>query len=175
MGGLDSFATAQGRPALPGHDLLLALLQGLPHAAWVVDLATGLVVAANPEATTLFGRSAESLQGAAAEALLASPEDLAWWEAARRGETAPLHSDTLVCTRDNGSLHVSRSIRTLALAASAPDASPAQPSHALVMVADRAAEKQQDFERESLLSELQATLEATADGILVTDPDGSLR
>jgi diguanylate cyclase (GGDEF)-like protein len=45
----------------------------------------------------------------------------------------------------------------------------------LVVVADRSAEHRAAADREALLAELQATLEATADGILVTDLDGGLR
>jgi diguanylate cyclase (GGDEF)-like protein len=149
-----------------------AVLAGMPHAAWVVALATRCVVAANAAAGALFGRSGRALVGAAAEEFAASPEDLAWWEAASAGLAGNLNTDTIVASADGRILHVSRSIGLLrepGAAAAGP------PTHALVVLGDRSAEHRVMAERESLLCELQATLEATADGILVTDLAGRLR
>ena len=181
--------------------LCAGLLEGLPHAAWVVSLADRRVVAANGAAQRLLAPSQQPLRGMAAENLAASPEDLAWWQAAAAGDAAPLHSDTVVCTPDGRLLQVSRSIRTVRLKGLAhaaahlsahlsehpsehPSADPsahdqpradALPGHALVVLADRSTEHRAERERERLLTELQATLEATADGILVTDPLGCVR
>ena len=161
--------------------LCASLLEGLPHAAWVVNLADRRVVAANGAAERLLAPSQQSLLGMAAETLAASPEDLAWWQAAAAGEAAPLHSDTVVCTPDGRLLQVSRSIRTVRLQALAQISvqtsaqTDAPFGHALVVLADRSTEHRAEREREGLLAELQATLEATADGILVTDPLGRVR
>jgi hypothetical protein len=95
--------------------------------------------------------------------LAASPEDQAWWEACSAGECNPLLSDTVVTMADGRQLHVSRSIR------------PVGNGHALVMLRDRSTEYRAERERELLLAELQATLESTADGILVCDLDGHIR
>ncbi|MCY7314905.1 MAG: EAL domain-containing protein [Rubrivivax sp.] len=157
--------------AAPSEPLLDALLAGMPGAAWLVDLAQQQVVAANAAAATLLARPLAQLHGASAAALSASLEDLAWWDAARAGATAPLLSDTVMTTVDGRQLHVTRSIRAVALQPR-PDGAA---SHALVTLTDRSAEQRTETEREALLSELQATLEATADGILVTDPGGKLR
>ena len=151
--------------------LCAGLLEGLPHAAWVVDLADRQVVAANGAAERLLAQPQQPLIGMAAEHLAASPEDLVWWQEAAAGDAAPLHSDTVVCTPDGRLLQVSRSIRTVRLQSTAP----APAGHALVVLADRSAEHKSEREREGLLAELQATLEATADGILVTDPMGCVR
>ena len=165
------------------------LLEGLPHAAWVVDLADRRVVAANAAAVRLLAQPQQPLLGMAAENLAASPEDLAWWQEAAAGDAAPLHSDTVVCTPDGRLLQVSRSIRTIRLQCPAHASTHtsartstlekagahAPPGHALVVLADRSAEHRSEREREGLLAELQATLEATADGILVTDPMGRVR
>ena len=151
--------------------LCAGLLEGLPHAAWVVNLADRRVVAANGAAERLLAQPQQPLIGTAAENLAASPEDMAWWQDAAAGDTAPLHSDTVVCTPDGRLLQVSRSIRTVRL----QSAVHASPDHALVVLADRSAEHRSEREREGLLAELQATLEATADGILVTDPMGRVR
>lgn len=149
-----------------------AVLSGMPHAAWVVALATRRVVAANAAAGALFGRRGEALVGAYAEEFAASPEDLAWWDEAAAGTAGNLNSDTIVASADGRVLHVSRSIGLVQAPGAAAGSAP---THALVMLSDRSAEQRAMAERESLLSELQATLEATADGILVTDLGGRLR
>ncbi len=150
------------------------LLDGLADAAWLADLDTGTVVAANAAAQGLFGHSSRSLCGQLALELAASPEDLAWWEEARAGHLSPLHSDTVVISADGRTLHVSRSIRPVCL--SGLSASPlTQATHALVALSDRSAEHASEARREELLAELQGTLEATADGILVTDLRGGIR
>ena len=145
-----------------------ALLQGLPQAAWVVALASQRVVAANAAAGVLLGRSADVLIGESAVALSASPEDMAYWASATAHDCCELHSDALLARPDGGVLHVSRSIQPI------PD-SAGGCTHALVLLRDRSAEQQADDEREAALADLQATLEATADGILVTDLNGRIR
>jgi diguanylate cyclase (GGDEF)-like protein len=140
-----------------------ALLQGLPHAAWLVALADQRVVAANEAAAALLGCNLAQLLGGSALDLAASPEDLAYWDACAAGERGALLSDTVVTTADGRQLHASRSIRIVG------------DHHALVMLRDRSSEERAERERESLLSELQATLESTADGILVTDLFGRIR
>ncbi len=145
-----------------------ALLAGMPHPAWVVALADGRVTAANPAAAALFGRPVQALLGESAEQLAASPEDLLWWEAAVSGGAETLNSETLVTAADGRLLRVSRSIGLLATPCD-------RATHALVVLCDRSAEQRAEEEREALLAELQATLEATADGILVTDLGGRVR
>ncbi len=140
-----------------------ALLQGLPDAAWLVDLASQQVVAANDAAGRLLGGAAAPLVGLSALALVASPEDLAFWAGCAAGERDALLSDTLVTTADGRQLQVSRSIRIVGGA------------HALVLLRDRSGEVRAEQERELLLAELQATLDSTADGILVTDLSGRIR
>ncbi|MCW5637157.1 MAG: hypothetical protein KIT17_27765, partial [Rubrivivax sp.] len=61
--------------------LACALVQGLPHAAWLVALPQVVVVAANGTAARLLGRPLAELVGVPAQQLAASPEDLAFWGA----------------------------------------------------------------------------------------------
>ena len=143
----------------------VSLLGGMPHAAWVVTLEGAGVVAANEAAARLLGRPVAEMAGVGIELLLSSPEDRLWWDSA--GTIGPLHSDTVVAT-PAGARHVSRSLALL------PQADGSAPTHALLMVCDRSAEQQAEQAREAALAELQATLEATADGILVTDPSGRI-
>ena len=153
-----------------------ALLQGLPQAAWVVALATQRVVAANTAAGVLLGRPVEGLIGESAVALSASPEDMAYWASATAHDCCELHSDALLARPDGGVLHVSRSIQPIPdFGGGAGGGGGGGITHALVLLRDRSAEQQADDEREAALADLQATLEATADGILVTDLNGRIR
>ena len=154
------------------------LLGGLPHAAWVVRLSDRRVLAANAAAAALLGRTESSLPGCDAIDLAPTPEDLAWWTAAAAGVVDRLHSET--CFQDEaGRLrHTTRSIGVIGHAAlpSGNGGKSAEAAlHALVLHCDRSIEQAAQDEREILLAELQATLEATADGILVTDTAGRLR
>jgi len=157
-------------PLCPGAGPLQGLLDGMPQAAWLVDLATRQVVSVNQAAMQLFGHGAGYWVGRAPEDLAASPEDLAWWAGADAGDLSPLHSDTVICMPDNRVLNVSRSIRPVRLLTT-----PGAPTHVVVALADRSAERREQAQRDELLADLQATLEATADGILVTDLGGHVR
>ncbi|MBK9137092.1 MAG: EAL domain-containing protein [Betaproteobacteria bacterium] len=158
-----------------------ALVRALPHAAWLVALPEAVVVAANASAARLLGRTAGELVGVPAEQLAASPEDLAWWAAAAAGDWLPaadagsdrglpaLDSDTVFAAADGTARHVRRSISVVR-----DEGEPAG-AFALVVVVDRSPEQAIDAEREARLAELEATLESTADGLLVTDLAGGLR
>ncbi|MFO1273004.1 MAG: EAL domain-containing protein [Rubrivivax sp.] len=146
-----------------------SLIDGLPYPAWLVSLADRRVLAANAAAGRLLGLAPEALAGRGAESLIATPEDLAWWaqlDDPAGGTPARLWSDTVVVTEDGRTVHVERTIAPLPAAA---------PTHALVSLLDRSVQQRVETEREELLAELQATLESTADGILVTDLEGRLR
>ena len=154
------------------------LLDGLVDAAWLAELSSGTVVACNAAAQALLGQSADALCGQSALGLAASPEDLAWWDDAQAGHLGPLHSDTVVTGADGRALRVSRSIRPVSLSGAEPGAepgAPAQATHALVALSDRSEAHALETRREELLAELQGTLEATADGILVTNLLGGVR
>jgi len=145
------------------------LAEGLPDATWIVDAHSGRVVADNSAARRLLGRSGGSLVGLQAQALIATPEDMAFWDEAAAGPCPPLQSETTLCAADGRSVHVARSIRAL------HDGSGAAVHHYAVVACDRSAWRRAEDEREQLVAELQATLESTADGILVTDLAGRIR
>ena len=162
----------------PGHDALAgwrSLLDALGEPAWLVDACNLQVLAVNAEALGLLGLEQTAVLGQAADALIATPEDLAYWDAARSRAAQPwqqapgtLFSDTVLVDACGRLVQVSRRIRALGPADAAPQAY-------LVLVHDRGAAQREADEREQLLSELQATLESTADGILVTDLAGRIR
>lgn len=153
------------RAAVAGsREALRAFLDALGDAAWVVDARLGRVVFANEAAQRLLGRA---LDGLDADELLDTIEDLAFWEAAGRGEAQVLESDCTLYPPDGRTCHVTRRIAPLTLSDGT--------SLYLVHVRDRSFEHRVEFERETALAELRATLEATADAILVTDLGGRIR
>ncbi|HRY88448.1 MAG TPA: EAL domain-containing protein [Rubrivivax sp.] len=166
-------AAADAAAALPGPDPRVpawrALIDGLPDATWLVDARTQCVVADNAAARRLLAPPGGSLVGRAAGELLASIEDLAFWGEAAQGSAGALQSHTVLATPDGRTLQVARSIH--ALGADAAGAG----LHYAVVVGDRSAERRLEDEREQALAELKATLESTAEGILVTDLGGRIR
>ncbi|HEX7639517.1 MAG TPA: PAS domain-containing protein, partial [Burkholderiaceae bacterium] len=144
---------------------VLAAMAALGCAAWVVDAARCVVLGANLEAQELVGRG--ELEGLDADDVLPGLEDLAYWDGARCGTVQSLESDTELLRPDGTLLPIARRIAPLWLA----DGSPLF----LVQARDRSRERRIEAERETALAELRATLEATADAILVTDLDGRIR
>ncbi|MBK1686502.1 putative bifunctional diguanylate cyclase/phosphodiesterase [Rubrivivax gelatinosus] len=145
------------------------LLDSLPMAGWIVELAGQTIVAANPETGRLLELRSAELVGRRVTQWLATPEDQAYWSEIATGHYAPLRSDSLLCTPGGGTLHVERHVQPL------PGGAAGVPTHALVTLRDRSAEQRAEDEREAVVAELQATLESTGDGILVTDLEGRVR
>ena len=160
------------------------LLGALGEPAWLVCARHRVVLAINAEALALLGQAEAAVLGQSADLLLATPEDMAFWDEVREvlGEGLPavaaagpaprLQSHTVLVDATGRLVQVSRRIRQLA--ANAADDT-ADPPPFLVVVHDRSEAQREQDERELLVSELQATLESTADGILVTDLAGRIR
>ena len=142
------------------------LLDALPDAAWLVDAGTLRVVAANAASQRLFGEPAALTVGRSVLDLCATPEDLCFWtEAGADG----IVSDTLARRVDGRTVPVTRSVRAIGASAVQP------PTLYLVAFHDLSDRRQAERDAEALIADLQATLESTADAILVTDLDGRLR
>ena len=154
-------------PLLPGDVDWHALLEAMPDPAWLVLHPSLEVAAVNGAALELLQRTRAQVLAQPAPALLATPEDASFWDQVHQGPWKQLHSDTVLCRADGSLLHVSRRIHPL------PDLQ-GRPMY-LVTLQDRTAERRNEDERERLLAELQATLESTGDGILVTDLAGRIR
>ena len=145
-----------------------ALLTALGEPAWLVCAQRGVVLAINAEALALLAMTEAAVLDQPADGLIATPEDMAFWDEAAQGSPPPLLSDTVLVDARGTLVPVTRRIRRLAPAAAAD-------APYLVTLYDRSAQQRETDERELLLSELQATLESTADGILVTDLAGHIR
>lgn len=140
------------------------LLEAWPDPAWLFDRATRRIVGINPAACQLLGVRPETLLGTPADGVLNTPEDLAFWSTFDAAGPDTLHSETPVVTADGRILPMLRSVRPV-------DGSP----WGLVCLRDLSAQRRLEEDREALVAELQATLEAAGDGLLVTDRDGRVR
>jgi PAS domain-containing protein len=109
-----------------------ALLEGLPHAAWVVAWPTQRVVAANAAAAELFNRPIDDLIGEPALALAVSPEDLAYWDAAPGRPARCSPTCCWPCRR-------AAACRPAAASGHCPGGSDGAPTHALVLLVDQSA------------------------------------
>jgi len=163
-------AAAGGLPAAGGRDIdaMAALIDALPDAVWLVDATSLRVLAANAAAVRLLGVPASELCGRSMAELSSTPQDLCFWGEVADGLSEGIVSDTLVSHIDGTVLPVTRSVCRVALDYGAG----ADEAIYVVALQDRSAERQAADRHETLLAELQATLESTADGILVTDLAG---
>ncbi len=143
-----------------------ALIDALPQAVWLVDGDTLRVTAANRAAATLLGCERDALLGNAALTLAATPEDLCFWQDAAEGHRERLATHSFVRRFDGEAVPVARQIEPVVV-----DGAPAF----LVTMLDRSAQLRTEHELEIAAAELAATLESTADGILVTDLAGRIR
>jgi diguanylate cyclase (GGDEF)-like protein/PAS domain S-box-containing protein len=147
--------------------LVGALLESLPEPAWLVDGDSLVVTGINRAALRLLGLKPERALGQLPALLCGSLEDEAFWQGAERDPFARLRSDTVLTHTDGQPRWVSRSISPIHL----PDGS----RYWLVLLYDQTRRRRAEAERETLLAELRATLESTADGILVVDLAGRVR
>ena len=159
---LPPLAQAAAKESLSG---LLATITALGHAAWIVDAAHGHILGANVEAEELLER--QDLEGLDADDAIPDLEDMAYWDGVRCGVVGVLDSDAELHLRGGRTCAVSRRIAPVWLADGT--------LLFLVQVRDRSREHRIELERETALAELRATLEATADAILVTDLNGRIR
>lgn len=157
------------RGADPAVTAWQVLVQACPDPSWVVALPSLQIVAANTAAMLRLGMDETGLRAARADHLLGSPEDMAYWSDAEAGIVEPLLSDTVMQGPDGILLYLRRSIQPFSM----PGA--AAPTHCLVTLLDTSAARLAQAEQEDLTAVLQATLESTADGILVTDLGGRVR
>ncbi len=158
-------APTLARSATPA---LSALLDGLLEAVWLLDGHSRCIVAVNRAATQLLGRDADSLLGQSIETFASTPEDALFWLEAAHDPAATLHSDTVMPHADGRLLWLTRRISLIS--AGQPGA-----NYWLIAMRDQTSQRQSEEDRESLVAELKATLESTADGILVADLGGRMR
>ncbi len=146
------------------------LLDSLLEAVCIVEPIGLRVVGVNAAATALFGVEAAQLVGRVATELAATPEDRCFWQDAGTPTDSGsgwIHSLTFV-------RHATMGLRPVERRVSRVEFEPGKPLYVMGL-RDQQAQRHAEDELERLLAELQATLESTADGILVTDLDGAIR
>ncbi len=144
-------------------------MDGLLEAVWIVEGPELHVRATNASAARLLDRSREAMVGQPVTDFFTDPEDVFFWENAGSDASAQLQSQTRLLRPDGSVVHVERRVSRM-------PASVAQPGPAWVIGAiDRSQQHHSEAEMERLLAESRATLESTADGMLVCGLDGSIR
>ncbi len=148
-------------------ELWQAILEGLIEAVWLVDSFDLRVIAANGMAEELLGRARETFVGRPVIELAYTPEDVFFWEDVAAGRADSLFSETLLRRHDNTLITVLRRVSRVQCANGV--------SFYVVGISNQSERRAIEIELEKLVAELRATLESTADGILVTDLDGAIR
>jgi diguanylate cyclase (GGDEF)-like protein/PAS domain S-box-containing protein len=143
------------------------LIEGMLEAVWIVDAIELRILAANRVAGKLLGIPPAELIGRPVVDLAATPQDICFWEDVAAGLSDQILSETLLLRADGSTVSVERRVSRVALT----DAT----SFYLVGVRDQTEQRRVEGELEKLVAELRATLESTADGMLVTDLDGGIR
>ena len=143
------------------------LIDGLIEAVWLVDPVSLRILAVNRAAADLLGLTAEDLVGKPAIELTATPEDQFFWEDIAAGLVDGIHSETLLRGADGMAVPVERRVSRVW-----PETGCAV---YVVGIRDLRQQRRTEDELESLVAELRATLESTADGILVIDRSGDIR
>ena len=163
-------------PPLPLEtSLVSSLIECLPDAVWLVSPQDLRVVVANSAAARLFELDSAELIGRHAQELCSSIEDNVFWQEVAQwqmgqlglvGEPA-IESETMIRRFDGVMLPVMRRVRSLNLQSAQP--------YFMVMAQDRSEQQVVQKDLEDRLSELAATIDASTDGILVTDAVGRVR
>lgn len=150
-------------------------MDGLFEAACLIEGESLRLVAANAAACRMLGETAQQLIGREITEMMLSPEDLAFWEEVRSGVAEPfaetLCSESLVALADGQLLAVERKVQRVALQME----SGRRAVYYLWAMLDTSERHEVEDRFERLLAEMQATLESTADGILVTDLGGGIQ
>jgi diguanylate cyclase (GGDEF)-like protein/PAS domain S-box-containing protein len=143
------------------------LIEGLLESVWLVDPVNLRILDVNEVACELLGLSKTEMLGKPVVELTATPEDLFFWEDVAAGLVDQIHSETLLRGADGVAVAVERRVSRIW----------PQPGQAifLVSIRDMRQQRRVEHELENRLAELSATLESTADGILVSDLAGDIR
>lgn len=144
-------------------------LDALQEAVWLVDESSLLVLHANAAAARLTGRPAAAMVGTSVLSLASTPQDIAFWGEPAEVVAAGIHSHTSLLRADGSLVPVDRRVDRV------PRGSGGGETIFLVTMLDRSAQDASQRELETLLSELRATLDSAADGMLVCNLGGEVR
>ena len=145
----------------------LPMIEGMMEGVWIVDAIELRILAVNRTGAAMLDIPQKLLINKPVIELAATPEDICFWEDVATGQADHILSETLLARADGSTLHVERKVSRIILT----DAT----SIFVVGIRDQSEERRVEGELEKLVAELRATLESTADGILVTDLEGAIR
>lgn len=162
----------------------LAGLEGLLEAVFLVDGPDKRIAWANAEAARLVGLPQDALDGRAITELFRAPEDACFWSEVQSGKSATLRSLTRLDRPDGAVRHVERRVSRIdcplpsagdALSDGRDGRDGEAEASWLVSAVDLTDQRKTEDELEQVAAELRATLESTADGVLVCGLEGTIR
>lgn len=146
---------------------LHAWLDGLLEAVWLVEEKSLCILHANKAAEQLAGMPGSDMAGKPVTSLATTPQDQAFWAEPMATLAVGIHSHSNVLRADGVLVPVERRVTRV---------NPGDGSAVLMLtMLDRSAQEATEQELETLLSELRATLDSAADGMLVCGLDGRVR
>ena len=144
-----------------------AAFDALQEAVWVIDAQTCHILFANLSAARMVGLERADFVGLPVLQWAVTPEDQVFWSDTPEALAQGIHSFSSVLRADGALVPVERRVVPFELL---------EPGAALlVTMLDCSAQQSTERALESLLSQLRATLDSAADGMLVCGLDGSVR
>lgn len=144
-----------------------SLIESVLEAVLLVDPLDLRITAANRAAERLTGLPKDQLLGRPIVDFASTSQDLFFWEDVAAGRSKSIQSDTLLRRADGEIRQIERRVGPLVLGQAN--------AGFVVSMVDRSEQRSAETQLESIIAELRATLESTADGILVLDMDGAIR
>ena len=141
-------------------------LNALQEAVWLIDASTHRVLFANDAAVKLARQCAEDFVGRHVLEVSATPQDVAFWNESTQVIAQGMDSVSSLLRSDGAFLSVQRRIAAFS--------APGGEAMLLMSMVDRSEQQASEKQMEILLSQLRATLDSAADGILVCELDGSV-
>ena len=149
------------------HTVWQSAFDDLQEAVWVVNAHTRHLLFANLSAARMVDRPRPELVDIPVLQLAVTPEDQVFWNDTAEALAQGIHSLSSVLRADGVLVPVERRVTPFALL---------EPGAAvLVTLIDCSAQNNTERALESLLSQLRATLDSAADGMLVCGLDNSVR
>ena len=146
----------------------LGWLDGLQEAVWVLDEASQHILQANACAERLTGLSAAAMRGRSVLDLVSTPQELAFWSEPVDVIAQGVSAHTSLLRADGSLVPVQRCVRRVPWGEGGSKV-------LLLTMLDRSLQETTERELETLLSELRATLDSAADGMLVCGLDRRVR
>ncbi|GAB1386606.1 EAL domain-containing protein [Melaminivora sp.] len=158
-------------------NLWRAMADGLQQAIWLIETPSLKMLYANQAAAQLVGMAVQEMLDCDVRKLAATPQDQIFWQQPLEDITAGIRSYTTVWNADKAcQVAVERWVQALPTSVGPGHAGHQEGSPLLVLsMLDRTENETSTQEFEALLSELRATLDSAADGILTCDLLGRIR